>query len=118
MNFDEHLLVVLQEEALEVAHACSKALRFGLDDGYPGTDRTNRSDLEKEIIELQGMIAMLTRRGIICDTTGPSARTAMVEKENRVLKFMEYAKARGALVVTTATTPPAPGGNTALRGEN
>ena len=49
MNRTEHLLACLAEECAEVAQAVGKALRFGLDDGYPGTDRKNADDIAKEL---------------------------------------------------------------------
>lgn len=66
MNREEHLLVTMQEEAIEVskvalelAHRLSKALRFGLIHDIPGTDRNNRMDIGTEYANLQVMVKEL-----------------------------------------------------------
>ena len=59
MTRTEHLLVCLAEEAAEIQKAVSKALRFGLQDGYPGTDRTNARDIMLEFYDLAAIIGML-----------------------------------------------------------
>ena len=98
MNMKEHLLVTLAEEALEVAHACSKALRFGTDDGYPGTDRTNVGDIEEELIELDAVRYMCRQAGIIKNSpTKSHIHPSFFRKIKRVEQFMKYAKDRGAL---------------------
>jgi hypothetical protein len=71
MTTQEHLLVCLMEECAEIAQvatritqAAAKALRFGLDNGYPGTDRTNRADLVREINDLMGVIEAIQEAGV------------------------------------------------------
>lgn len=59
MNIKEHLLTVLAEECSEVQLAVSKTLRFGADDGRPGSDVTNAQDIEKEFIEAMAVRDML-----------------------------------------------------------
>jgi len=44
----EHLLIKLSEECNEIGKAVSKALLFGLDDGYPNSNRTNLQDIQHE----------------------------------------------------------------------
>jgi hypothetical protein len=88
----EHLISVLAEEAGEIVHACGKALRFGLDDGYPGTDRTNAGDIALEVAHLKAVAVML---GLNCD--GQSERSAIDAKINKVHLFMKYARQRGTL---------------------
>jgi len=61
---ERELLGILQEEAAEIVVAVSKALRFGLADGYPGTDRVNRLDIAAEIGDLLGVMDMLTVEGV------------------------------------------------------
>ena len=48
MNKTEHLMVCLNEECVEIAHATDKALRFGLSDGHPATSRTNLGDISEK----------------------------------------------------------------------
>ena len=52
MNKTEHLLACLAEECAEVQHAVAKALRFGLDDGYPGAASTNAQDIAREFADV------------------------------------------------------------------
>jgi len=90
----EHLLTCLAEEAGEIVQACAKALRFGLDDGYPGTDRTNAGDIDLECTHLWTVRKMLAERGVF---PVPTCRTAFEEKEKKVLAYMQYAKERGTI---------------------
>ena len=48
MNREQLLIVKLMEECAEVIQACSKALNYGLDDGYLNTDRTNREKYREQ----------------------------------------------------------------------
>lgn len=91
MTETEHLLAVLAEEAGEVVQACGKALRFGLADGYPGTDRTNASDIATEIAHLNAVADMLNLRA------GQSKGSLMDAKIDKVRKFMAYARQHGTL---------------------
>jgi hypothetical protein len=96
MNTTEHLLTCLAEECAELQQAISKALRFGLQDRYPGSNTTNEQDIAKESIEVLAVIGLLQEQGIIAK---PRGTKAMVNaKRNRVNKYMKYAKTTGALV--------------------
>ena len=97
MTETEHLLTCLAEEAGEIVQACGKALRFGLDDGYPGTDRTNAGDIATEIAHLKAVAGMLDLHA------DKSEGTLMDDKIAKVREFMEYARRRGTLM------PNAPG---------
>ena len=95
MNRTEHLLTCLAEECAEVQQAIAKAQRFGLDDGYPGTDRTNKGDLESELTDLFAVLEMLEDDGILkCDE---SRRKEIDRKKAKVCEFMRYAEQRGTL---------------------
>lgn len=100
MDMREHLLVCLAEECAEVQQATTKALRFGLKDGYPGTDRTNEGDLFRELDDLFAVVEMLQGVGI---QWRPDYKK-MAAKKEQVIKFMGYAEQRGAL---TPSAPPA-----------
>ena len=95
MNLTEHLLTTLAEEATEVAQACAKALRFGLEDGYPGTDRTNRGDIARELADMRGVIEMLAEQGV--QFPEASDQTLVARKKLQVRKFLGYAFSRGSL---------------------
>ncbi len=95
MNTKEHLLVCLMEECAEIQQAASKALRFGLEDGYPGANTTNVEDIEIEIIELIAVIDMCRSRKIISEPVeGASIYSA---KLTRVEAYFKYARTTGAL---------------------
>jgi hypothetical protein len=61
---ERELLQVLTEEASEVILAISKMQRFGRDDGYPGTDRTNGEDLGGEIGDLMELVDRVVAAGL------------------------------------------------------
>jgi len=107
MNTSEHLLACLAEEAGEIVQACGKALRFGLRDGYPGGNRTNAEDIEKEVAHLLAVFEMLAHMdgAIIKDTID---RRTMVAKKRKVEEFMEYAEK--VFVLKRADTRPGRGG--------
>lgn len=96
MNTKEHLLTCLAEECAEIQQAVSKALRFGLDDGYPGAETTNAQDIAREYVDLVAVIDLCQEHGIIGQ---PGESKAMYDaKRERVKKFMAYARERGAMV--------------------
>lgn len=96
MNRNEHLLVCLAEECAEVQHAIAKALRFGLDDGYPGGGTTNAKDIERELIDLSAVIELCREEGVI-ERPGKSAQIMYADKRKRVKNYMAYAIERGTL---------------------
>lgn len=97
MNITEHLLACLIEECAEIQQAATKALRFGLTDGYPGADTTNSQDIAREITDLIAVIDICREHGI---APQPAEAKAMYEQKiDRVKKYMGYAKTTGALDV-------------------
>lgn len=82
MNRTEHLLACLAEECAEVQHAVAKALRFGLDDGYPGAASTNAQDIAREFIDVLAVMEMLEESGAIERLLDPQA---IDRKKDRVL---------------------------------
>ena len=95
MNESEHLLTCLAEECAEVQQAVAKALRFGLTDGYPNTERTNAGDIADELTDLTAVVEMLQTRGIIRRPAYHDDR--VTRKIEKVTKFMAYAQGTGAL---------------------
>lgn len=95
MNRTEHLLVCLAEECAEVGQAVGKALRFGLADGYPGTDRTNAQDITSEVADLFAIVEMLVEYGAIQTSWG---EPRLSNKKKKVEEFLRYAEERGTLV--------------------
>ncbi|MEW8253726.1 MAG: hypothetical protein AB2747_05190 [Candidatus Thiodiazotropha taylori] len=95
MNTKEHLLTCLAEECAEIQQAVSKALRFGLDDGYPDADTTNAQDIAREYIDLMAVVDLCREHGIIKHPK--KAKLMYGAKQMRVKQFMDYARERGAL---------------------
>lgn len=96
MNKKEHLLQCLSEEAGEVAHATSKALRFGLNDKYKDREHTPRQEIINELIDLQAVVEMLQDDGI--DLSPPADWRERVEaKKEKVLFMMEIARTNKTL---------------------
>ena len=97
MNKTEYLLVCLSEECAEVIKAVSKALRFGLKDGYPKGDTTNLQDIARELSHIDNIKLMLNLRGV-CFKELPLSE--ILKKKTQVEKYMNYAQSKGTL-----TTP-------------
>lgn len=98
MNKTEHLLTCLIEEASEVQKAAAKALRFGLEDGYPGGDKTNQQDLFDEIVDFNAVVELLDTIGINFSDQR-EYRDCINRKKKKVVEFMDYAAKTGTLVL-------------------
>ena len=94
MNRTEHLLACLAEECAEVQHAVAKAMRFGLDDGYPGADSTNAQDIAREFADVLAVVEMLEEAGALERQTDAHA---IERKKARVSEYMAYAEQCGTL---------------------
>lgn len=105
MNLKEHTMITAEEEALEVAHAISKAIRFGTEKGLPGTDRNNAEDIGVEFCQLVAMLELMEDRGIKipyvnfnrqADVPFIQVNRDLVDKKKaKFNEFLEYSKARG-----------------------
>lgn len=75
------ILLILQEEAIEVAKEISKIMRFGPDQCKPGSDETNIQALEHELGDLAAMVELLTDANIGVTNQGMvSAKQKKFEK--------------------------------------
>lgn len=83
---EAELLHCLAEEAGEIVKAAMKALRFGLDDGYPGAGSTNREDIAAEIGDLRAVVERLCTASVIRETGIEHARVAKHRKLDRFLQ--------------------------------
>jgi NTP pyrophosphatase (non-canonical NTP hydrolase) len=97
MNKIEHLLTCLAEECAEVQQAVAKALRFGLDDGYPCKTTTNAEDIAYEYKDLVAVMEMLELEIEGISKLANSEVDKRIKKE-KVIHYMEYAKKRGTLI--------------------
>lgn len=93
MNKTDYLLTCLAEESGEIIQAVGKALRFGLEDGYPETERTNRTDLQAELNDLFAVVELLQDQK---DLVGLD-RAVINAKKAKVLHWMKYSTERGRL---------------------
>lgn len=113
MDIKEHLLVCIMEEAAEIQQAAAKALRFGLNDGYPCADTTNIEDLAHEITDLLAVVNLCEQYGIDFPEIGNP--DDMADKQDRVNKMMGYAQDKGTLLKDKGkpepTKKPGPGTN-------
>lgn len=101
MNKSEHNLTVVIEELSEIIlcaskaqQAACKAQRFGLSDGYPGTDRTNGNDLVSETNDLIGALESFTENELL---HGLFDREAIESKKRRIAEWRLHAQSMGTL---------------------
>lgn len=86
--YEREVLTILQEECAELIVQISKALRFGLGDGYPGGTETNYEAIGREIGDLDAMVGLALK----ADLYSSEARTtAARDKIERLKKFMQNA---------------------------
>ena len=97
MNRLEHILTCVAEESNEVGQRATKALRFGLDEVQPGQDLTNWDRLIEEFHDRCGALLFRAQEtGYDWDDIIPHDDITTA-KRNRIEKFMELARAGGAL---------------------
>lgn len=96
MTKQQMLLLLLMEEAAEVAQACSKVLRFGANhkpDVYPDT---NADRLYKEIIDFQVIIDFLETEGVFKEIT-VELEKEMIRKQQSTTRYLSISKDLGHL---------------------
>lgn len=112
MTVAEHLIGCLGEEGVEIAKDVFKANRFGPHD-VNILDPTGPDNMQRIVNELNDLLAvadMLVERGIL--PADWQNKEQQDEKKRRVLHFMDYAAAHGALhghVINNRSTEPIPG---------
>jgi hypothetical protein len=95
MNKSDYLLALIEEEALEIAHRASKAIRFGLMETQKGQPHTNAHRLEREINDLRAVLEMFHAEQPMFRIT-PDADQIRMHK-NQVLAYMAYSRHCGTL---------------------
>lgn len=88
MTRTEHLLAILAEEATEVAHRCTKALRFGLTEVQAGHKGDNAQRLLEELGDLAAMVEMLGDEGHLPKWSEQQNRSWRAAKKERVERFL------------------------------
>lgn len=94
MKIHEHLILILIEEATEVAQAASKVLRFGPNDSHDG--RTNAERLKIEFNDLLAIIIMINNH---CDLNIVRDEELLLQKTSRLNSIMNYSKRQGFIDV-------------------
>lgn len=77
---------ILIEECAELTKALTKLLRFGADDGYPGSPVTNKADASNEAADVIEMIDMAVTAGILDEHQIVVGRLA---KQEKLARFMQ-----------------------------
>lgn len=94
----DHMLFCLSEECAEVSKEACKAGRFGLDDRNPlrpDDAEAQRVEIRRELADLIAVVEMLVAMRIIEDPM--ELRAAIQAKKRKVLKYLGYDQAAGAL---------------------
>jgi len=83
---ERELLTILSEEAAEIIVAASKLQRFGREDGYPGTGRTNGGDLGAEIGDLEELVDRIVALGL---TTRADIAAGKARKAKKLAVYLQ-----------------------------
>lgn len=95
MNKSDYLLTLIEEEALEIAHQCTKARRFGLNQIQEEQPYTNAHRIEREINDLRGVLELFHNEQPLFRI---SPDRAQIEKHKQnVLMYMEFSRKCGTL---------------------
>lgn len=97
MTTTEHLLAKLNEECVEIAKDCCKAMLFGLDDRKPleSNSLSNREKIVNELNDLAAVVEMMEAKGIIPRDWQNEAK--MFSKKEKVRHWMTHARKVGTL---------------------
>jgi hypothetical protein len=87
----------MSEEALEVAHRVSKLLRFGQEEVQSGQLLTNTERVVEELQDLNAVVAMLVRDGLL----PASAILPNPDKEAKIERYSAISKKIGCLTEST-----------------
>lgn len=85
--YEREILTILQEECAEIIVYTSKAIRFGLDDGYPGRLETNREAIGRELGDLDAVIELAKQNGLFSIL---SRHSAFAEKLEKLARYMQH----------------------------
>ena len=98
MNKQEHLLMVVSEEAGEITQEISKILRFGLDNYNPyEPNKTNEDTLLTEYYQLVAMMEHLQDIGTLKTLSEERIKEIKKSKIEKVYFYMEESKRQGTL---------------------
>ena len=89
----EYLLTKLAEECAEVAHCCSKAIIFGLEETQEGQDLNNAERLKNEYADLMGTYDMLVYEKKLVQPTWEETG----KKSLKIEQYMKLSRERGII---------------------
>ena len=90
----KNLLIVAMEECAEIAQACSKAIRFGLETRHTEDDNFHRTEILIEYYQLQSIIERLQKDGSLPYFSEERIKNIKKSKIEKVQKYYEENKNR------------------------
>lgn len=90
MNKSDYLLTLIEEEAIEIAHRASKAMRFGLMEIQSGQPHTNAHRLERELNDLRAVLELFHDEQPLFRISPD--RFQIDKHKEQVRKFMDYSR--------------------------
>lgn len=93
MTPTQYLLAKLADECNGVAAACHKAIQYGLDDGVPGTHRTNQGDIAARMNDVRAVLTLFKDINIEI----PFDREHIREKQEKTVQQIGRAIDRGII---------------------
>lgn len=97
MTIRQFLLLKLAEECDEVSQRALKQIQFGRDEIQSGQASTNGQRLYQELADLMAVIDMLSRMGEIPEEDISTYIDDIVEKQAKIIKYMEYSQSLGTV---------------------
>lgn len=91
MTVEEHILTTIMEECSEVAKACAKALRFGLE------TRSNNDHILSEYYDIKAMIKLAQEGGILSTYDKDEAARRIAQKKLQFNRSLIVAMRLGTL---------------------
>ena len=101
LSKQQHYLLKLSEECVEVSHIIHKILLFGLNDVHPDTGVSNISALKKEVCDLMATLE------VVEECIWPEGEDfflnfdAILTKKEKMAKYFKYSQERGMTDDTT-----------------
>lgn len=97
MNRAEHMMTTAAEEAMEVGHRITKAMRFGTHEVQPGQELTNAQRVMDEFHDLLAMLLLLSTEGVMpLDGLIPHP-SRLMRKREKFERFLAISAEQGTL---------------------
>lgn len=106
MKYEEHLMTIAAEEAMEVGHRVTKAMRFGVSEVQAGQSLTNGERIIEELHDLYAMIDWLVEEGLLPDVPLVPDNRVMGAKRAKVEKYLGISRDQGTLDPTPNESTP------------